>query len=778
MSNNKTPGTDGLPVDFYKMFFNDISKNMVDCFNYSFQSSKLTCDQRRGIINLIPKKDNDPTFLKNWRPISLLNTDYKILTKCIASRLKNVLPFIIHNDQTGFLPGRYIGENIRLALDTIDYLNKNNLPGLMFMIDFHKAFDKLEWSFIFNTLNFFNFGPDLIKWVKLFYTDIYSCVMNNGHASDFFKLGCGVRQGCPLSPLLYIVCGEILSLLIKNNHDIEGIIINDTEILVSAFADDTTLYLRNVNSLKNAILILNNFQQYSGLAINLNKSELLPLGYYKYNPPDISGTGLNFCFGQVRLLGVLFTADLSNLFELNYIPKFNKLKNVLNIWQMRDLTPIGKITIVKSLGLSQLIFLFSILPKPPDNFLKELDTVLYKFIWCNKPDKVARKTIIGDYSVGGLRMMHIPSVITGLKIAWVKRLLDNNNSNWKCFYRQQLHPFGGNLIWYCNINPRDKCLASIDNSFIHEIVKSWFNVVFEPASSNFQYQILWNNSAVRIGNNIVFKKEWYDKGVKYFKDLLSENGEIMSFNVFKDRTGLNINFLEYFSLIYAIPQKWKQNTKVVDRDNGDESLQSDLLLKLGMTKKVCKLVHEICVQKIFKSPTSEVKWSLFFDEIDFNWKEIYCIALHSTLSIKLRYFQFKILHRYIAVNKLLHQMKVIDSDQCTFCNNKTEDIPHLFWECTVTAAFWKQVQTILMNNRVVLDMRGTLLGYLDIVNSKFNFVILYAKYFIYCCKINNHNPRLTVFIERLKSYKETERYIAYKNNTITKWSNRWNVINI
>ena len=172
MANNKTPGTDGFPTEFYKFFFNDIGHILVNCFNYSFNNGSLSSDQRRGVINLIPKKDKDPTFLKNWRPISLLNTDYKIITKCIALRLKRVLPSIIHSDQTGFLKGRYIGENIRLALDVIEYVNDNDLSGMMFLIDFEKAFDKLEWSFIFKTLKQFNFGDDLIKWVKVF-TIIY-----------------------------------------------------------------------------------------------------------------------------------------------------------------------------------------------------------------------------------------------------------------------------------------------------------------------------------------------------------------------------------------------------------------------------------------------------------------------------------------------------------------------------------------------------------------------------------------------------------------------------
>jgi hypothetical protein len=202
-------------------------------------------------------------------------------------------------------------------------------------------------------------------------------VINNGHATSFFNLGCGVRQGCPLSPLLYIICGEIKSLLMKNENEIDGIMLNDTEVLVSSYADDTTLYLKDVNSLRKAIQILDRFQLYSGLTINLEKSELLALGSLKYNLPDISDTGLSFSFGQVKLLGVTFTPDLKNMFELNFIPKFEKLKSVLRIWAMRDMTPMGKITIVKTLGLSQLIFLFSVLPKPSDEFLKDLDTVVY-----------------------------------------------------------------------------------------------------------------------------------------------------------------------------------------------------------------------------------------------------------------------------------------------------------------------------------------------------------------------------------------------------------------
>ena len=132
----------------HKHFIQDIGQFLIGSFQYSFDNGILSMDQRRGIINLIPKKDKDPLYLNNWRPISILNTDYKIIAKCLALRLKKVLPEIISNDQTGFLPGRYIGENIRLVLDMADYTNITNLPGLMLLADFEKAFDKLEWSFL------------------------------------------------------------------------------------------------------------------------------------------------------------------------------------------------------------------------------------------------------------------------------------------------------------------------------------------------------------------------------------------------------------------------------------------------------------------------------------------------------------------------------------------------------------------------------------------------------------------------------------------------------
>ena len=134
------------------VFWKDLSTILIKSLNYAYEKDQLSITQRRGIIKLIPKKDAEPYFIKNWRPLTLLNCDYKIAAKSIANRLKVFLPNLINNDQTGFIKGRFIGENIRLIDSVICYAKEKNIPGLLLFLDCEKAFDTIEWPFIRKTL--------------------------------------------------------------------------------------------------------------------------------------------------------------------------------------------------------------------------------------------------------------------------------------------------------------------------------------------------------------------------------------------------------------------------------------------------------------------------------------------------------------------------------------------------------------------------------------------------------------------------------------------------
>ena len=146
------------------------------------------------LSNLFLRRMPSYTTLKNWRPITFLNTDYKIAAKAIANRVKSVLPRLINYNQTGFMKGSFIGENIRLIDCIIQYAKEKNIPGLLVFIDFEKAFDSLEWSFILDTLRFFGFGISIIHWVRVFYNKTESCVLSNGWASNFFETQRGVGK--------------------------------------------------------------------------------------------------------------------------------------------------------------------------------------------------------------------------------------------------------------------------------------------------------------------------------------------------------------------------------------------------------------------------------------------------------------------------------------------------------------------------------------------------------------------------------------------------------
>ena len=178
----------------------------------------LSISQRRGIISLIPKKNKDKRMLENLTPISLLNIDYKILTKSIAKRLEKVLPKIINPYQTGYIKGRFIGENVRLIPDAMFHTKQRETPGIAIFLDFRKAFDTVKWDYLKAALQRFNFGPDILTWFDVIY-NASSCVLHNGHASDFFILERGVRQGFLLSGLLFVIGIELLYIALQKRSN-------------------------------------------------------------------------------------------------------------------------------------------------------------------------------------------------------------------------------------------------------------------------------------------------------------------------------------------------------------------------------------------------------------------------------------------------------------------------------------------------------------------------------------------------------------------------------
>ena len=321
LENDKAPGEDGFTVEFYKYFFELIGNDLLASFNETHMKGELCISQRRGIITLTPKDDGSLLELTNWRPITLLNVDFKIASKAIAKRFESILPFLIHSDQTGFVKGRYIRENIRLINDIMETTKSQNLPGMLTSLDFRKAFDSLEWPFIAKTLDYFYFGSDIKRWVSTFYTNIESTVVNNGYTTNWFKPSKGIRQGCPLSPYLFILSAELLSNKIRQDSTVKGIKVFGKEIKLSQFADDTTLFNADLASLEKALKIVDDFGKQAGLSLNVKKTKAIWLGRWASNKNR--PLGIKWSHGPVKILGIHFSYDDKGNNELTFNQKIH-----------------------------------------------------------------------------------------------------------------------------------------------------------------------------------------------------------------------------------------------------------------------------------------------------------------------------------------------------------------------------------------------------------------------------------------------------------------------
>ena len=251
-------------------FWDVIKKPFIECVNESLEKGEMFNTQKKAVITLMEKRCKYRCFIENWRPISLLilNVDAKIVSKVVAARIKDVLPNIIHSNQTGYVKDRYIAETVRSLLDIMEFTDIENIPGLLIFIDFLTAFDSVEWNSLLKCLKALNFGQDFIHWVKLFYKNIQSCVVNNSVATDYFSLKRGVRQGDPLSPYLFIIAVEPLAIATRNNALIKDIKIGDVETKVLQFADDTTVVFSDTDSAHVLFQALGHFEILSDLKVN------------------------------------------------------------------------------------------------------------------------------------------------------------------------------------------------------------------------------------------------------------------------------------------------------------------------------------------------------------------------------------------------------------------------------------------------------------------------------------------------------------------------------
>lgn len=401
---HKSPGSDGLPMEFYLAFWETLGSDLVDVLNSSFEIGFLPSSLKGALISLIFKK-GDRLEHKNWRPISLLNVDYKLCARALAGRLLSVLHHIIAPDQTCGVRGRFIGENVALLRDIVHFTSETNTPAAILSLDQEKAFDRVDWPFLFKVLAHLGFGPSFISWVKLLYTGVRSAVLINGYTSEFFYPSRGVRQGCPLSPLLYVISIEVLAANLRAHPAIVGLRlpgIPNPLPAVSLYADDTSVISVSDVATLAVFHVYNTFERGTGSKLNLGKCEGLWLGSWR-NRSD-APVAILWNSIKIKILGVYI--GNGNLNESNWRPRLVPVKRCLNSWHARSLSFSGKAIIINALALSRIWYVASLVSMPPWVHA-ELNSLVLNFFWSGKRDLVARCVLHHPPDCGGFSVVSI-----------------------------------------------------------------------------------------------------------------------------------------------------------------------------------------------------------------------------------------------------------------------------------------------------------------------------------------------------------------------------------
>ena len=782
LSIDKSPGSDGFNSNFYKHFWEDIQTLVFDSYVYSFEKGYLSIDQRRGILSLNPKKGKDIRYLKNWRPLTLLNTDYKIIAKVMGMRLRHVLPEIIHSDQVAYLKDRYIGQNIRVIDDVLNFSSETDADGIILCADFEKAFDSVEWSYIHRCLLAFNFGPNFIQWTRVMYNDISSCVLNNGYSSPFFKVTRGIRQGCPLSAYLFLLVAETLATGIRQDDNIKGFKIGYHEVLTVQMADDATLFLESPVSLQRSLLQFRIFGMISGLNLNLTKSEALGLGRYSHLY-KIKPYGLLWKEKEICSLGIQFFKNPVDTIDVNCNVKLNKLQNLLNMWRPRNLSIKGKITVIKSLILPQILYICANLGVP-EWFVAKVNTFLYHFLWSAKMDKVKRNTLINKIEHGGLKMIDIESMIQAQRIMWIKRFFNQSDgAGWKSYihYKSSHFQIGPHDLLGCSLDPEILCIQW--PLFYRQLLYSWYyikGVNFVKTAWNIRRQTLIYNTNIVISNTYARHPyiRWFHAGIKQIHNLLDEKGYFISYKALSDRYGIDIDALAHNSLISAIPVVWKKCIKDVPVNHNAIMYEELPCLKLNQDEVPISLIINRNVYwnlvRIKAQPAISIPAWTNLLEIDQNvWSSIFRIPYEVSYDTRIQSFQYKIILRIFPCHYYVSKFDRSVDEICSFCNDDVDDICHYFYECAMCRHFWNKMRDFIAENLGVenvqdhINMKNIILGFT--ITSKYkvaiNFIILHAKYYIYVMKMKKQN-RLVInnFIQFLKSKLEINLIIAKNQN--------------
>ena len=791
MKKNKSPGIDGLTVEFYLTYWDILKYDLWQVLNDCIKRKVFPNTMNTALVRLIYKNKGDRTDLKNWRPISLLTVDYKIFSKVITNRMKTIMPSIIGEEQTSGVSNRNIQNNLMILRDTVDYINWNNCDGALISIDQEKAFDRINWNYLFNIMIKMGIPDKIIQWIELLYNNPRSCIIVNNFIGSPISIKRGIRQGCPLSPLLYSICAEGLASLIRNNKDFNGFNPPDIpgSIKLVQHADDTTIFISKDKEFNVVNNIINIYSKGSGSKINVTKSKGLWLGKWKSRqdkPCQFSWTN-----EKLKILGIYFGNDVT--LEDNWGPIVNKMYYTLERWSKRKLTLYGKAVIVNTMVGAGLNYFGSILPCS-EYWFKKMNDVIWNFYWNGKPDKIKRNIITSPKEFGGTGLVDIKCKMKCLKLKWLANFC-KLSGKWKNLFNYWICRTSRDekLEWYIfNNNYRD---SQQTTDFYRNLITAFreaggkitpsYSCVHE--TNNIP---LWSNAIVTVNNNPMNSPVLKTAGITVLKDIIVQ-GEIINYRDLASRYNLRHNITGPLSakLKRCINMDLVKETRSGPMNHianwlsiWDPSQEIDI----PICNTSVKNIYDKGIVSKFVIPPAQEKWQNILCRTQIDWKTVwtnlYCNKLIDSYE---RDLWFKIKHRILPTKSILYKINITADNICPLCDNEPETVEHLFIYCIKNQGAWIYVESLLKkysgNKQFYLNDCARILG--EKLNSVHTLLVgkMIKEIWLFRCKIifdkvsnkdykvimkykNNLKQFLT--FERHRLTKETFTNLYAKNNAM------------
>lgn len=415
----KSPGPDGITYEFYQVHYSILKNDLLRFFNGIFNGSVTPLESfTDGVVTLIPKTGNKYD-INNYRPISLLNTDYKLFCKIIANRLKSCIEELLEEGQTAGVKNKSCIDNLDVIRTLVVKAQQSKkFKFVLLSLDLEKAFDMVCHERLWEVMEKFEIPQQFINCVKQLYKNAFSKILVNGFLTQSFKIGRSVRQGCPLSMLLFTLYIEPLIRCLSKN--VTGILLSDRFVRVLAFADDLTLIIRSDAEFDSVMEIIDRFSEVFEIRLNLRKSGFVRFNNCALGPQYITEKN------DLKILGVLIGTNYRTVVDNNYKKVVQGINAAIQAHMSRRLNLLEKVEVLNTYILSKLWYIAQVLP-PSNIHIAQIRKTTGFFLWgCHRIFKIERSQLYLHHLKGGLNLIDIE---TQCKSLFIRNLLFKGTRN-------------------------------------------------------------------------------------------------------------------------------------------------------------------------------------------------------------------------------------------------------------------------------------------------------------------------------------------------------------